>query len=80
LISDQGPGFEKGGLKKIFRPFYTTKSSGTGLGLSICQKIVTAHGGEIRAERSQDQTVFKVLLPQVSPAGEMIAKANKEQA
>ena len=77
-VTDQGPGFKEGALKKIFRPFYTTKSSGTGLGLSICQKIVAAHGGEIRAERKLDQTVFKVLLPQVLPEGDLIAKANKE--
>ncbi len=79
-VSDFGPGFKDGALKKIFRPFYTTKSSGTGLGLSICQKIVTAHGGEIRAQRLQSQTVFQVLLPQVFPDGDLIAKANKEQA
>jgi signal transduction histidine kinase len=79
-VSDQGPGFQEGGLKKIFRPFYTTKSSGTGLGLSICQKIVTAHGGEIRAERKQDQTVFQVLLPQVSPEGDSSHQLKKEQA
>ncbi len=79
-ITDQGPGFEPGGLDKIFRPFYTTKSSGTGLGLSICQKIVTAHGGEIRAERIDQQTVFKVLLPQAPPEGEANSQAKKEQA
>ncbi len=79
-VTDQGPGFPPEALKKIFRPFYTTKSSGTGLGLSICQKIVTAHGGEIRAERSQNQTVFQVLLPQALPAVEISAEANKEQS
>jgi len=77
-VSDHGAGFKKGGIKKIFRPFYTTKSSGTGLGLSICQKIVTAHGGEIRAERKQDQTIFQIMLPQVLPADDLIAKSHKE--
>jgi len=77
-VTDQGAGFSNGGIKKIFRPFYTTKSSGTGLGLSICQKIVIAHGGEIKAERKEDQTVFQVLLPQVFPDGDLMAEANKE--
>ncbi len=80
LVTDQGTGFGEGGPGKIFRPFYTTKSSGTGLGLSICQKIVRAHGGEIRAERQHTQTVFQVLLPQVLPEGEVIQKSQKEQA
>lgn len=77
-VADSGSGFAKGGLHKIFRPFYTTKSSGTGLGLSICQKIVTAHGGEIRARRQENQTIFDVLLPQVFPEGDLKAKSNKE--
>lgn len=62
-VSDDGPGFASGETDKLFRPFYTTKSSGTGLGLSVCHKIVVAHGGDIRAERISDQTVFSVLLP-----------------
>jgi len=61
-VSDDGPGFDPDRADKMFRPFYTTKSSGTGLGLSICHKIVTAHGGEITATREPGRTVFRVLL------------------
>jgi signal transduction histidine kinase len=63
-VSDAGEGVPEGDRERIFRPFYTTKSSGTGLGLSISWKIVTAHGGEIRVERRDERTVFSVLLPQ----------------
>ena len=80
MVTDEGSGFGTAVAEKIFRPFYTTKSSGTGLGLSICQKIVRAHGGEILAERLKNQTVFKVLLPQVFPEGEVISQEKKEQA
>ncbi len=80
LVTDHGAGFGPNGPEKIFRPFYTTKSSGTGLGLSICQKIVRAHGGEILAERQKETTVFKVLLPQVLPDGEVTTQEKKEQA
>lgn len=63
-VQDNGPGFSANTAHKIFRPFFTTKSSGTGLGLSICHKIVVAHGGDIVALCENDQTVFRVLLPQ----------------
>jgi signal transduction histidine kinase len=62
-VCDRGPGLPDGDAERIFRPFYTTKSTGTGLGLSICRKIVDAHRGEIRAEKRGDETVFRVLLP-----------------
>jgi len=68
-VCDDGPGVSAEDLPRIFRPFYTTKSSGTGLGLSICHKIVQAHGGEIAFERRDDQTVFRVLLPCITAAG-----------
>lgn len=49
-VRDTGPGMSPEVLKRLFTPFFTTKPKGigTGLGLSICQKIVTAHGGEIQ--------------------------------
>jgi signal transduction histidine kinase len=62
-VRDNGPGFRDGDTARLFQPFFTTKSSGTGLGLSLCQKVVGAHGGEIRAERRDDLTVFRVILP-----------------
>jgi signal transduction histidine kinase/DNA-binding NarL/FixJ family response regulator len=62
-VSDRGPGFGDTPPESLFRPFFTTKSTGTGLGLPICQKIVEAHGGNLRAERCGDATEFSVLLP-----------------
>ncbi len=67
-VVDRGPGFPAADAETLFRPFYTTKSAGTGLGLSICRKIVAAHGGEIRAERREGATVFRVLLPRATAA------------
>ena len=62
-VRDDGPGIPADDLPRIFRPFYTTKSSGTGLGLAICHKIVTAHGGQIAALRDGGETVLRVGLP-----------------
>lgn len=65
-ISDSGSGIKKSNLKKIFDPFYTTKSSGvgTGLGLAVCYGIITSHGGTIEVESEPDKlTRFVLSLP-----------------
>jgi signal transduction histidine kinase len=78
-VRDDGPGFAEGDLARIFRPFYTTKSSGTGLGLAICHKIVAAHDGQITAGRALDHTFFRVLLPRDTKSLAMEKAQNKEQ-
>ncbi len=52
--------------KRIFDPFYTTKSvgKGTGLGLSICYGIVKEHGGDITANNAPEGgALIEVRLP-----------------
>ena len=61
---DSGPGFAD--PKRIFDPFYTTKSvgKGTGLGLSICYGIVKEHNGDILAHnRKEGGAVVEVRIP-----------------
>jgi two-component system NtrC family sensor kinase len=63
-FSDDGTGIRD--PKKIFDPFYTTKSvgKGTGLGLSICYGIVKEHGGDITANNHPaGGAVIEVRLP-----------------
>jgi len=63
-FADDGPGLKD--PKKIFDPFYTTKSvgKGTGLGLSICYGIVKEHGGDITANNAPEGgAVIEVRLP-----------------
>ena len=65
-IGDTGVGIAKQDVKRIFDPFYTSKSvgEGTGLGLSICFGIVERHGGQIAVESTLGQgTEFTVRLP-----------------
>jgi signal transduction histidine kinase len=63
-VADQGRGIPAEVAARLFEPFFTTKERGTGLGLAISQRIVTAHGGEIRlAPREGGGTVVEVLMP-----------------
>jgi two-component system, NtrC family, sensor histidine kinase HydH len=61
---DTGIGIPRDKLKKLFIPFYTTKTKGTGLGLAISQRIINQHGGtiEVRSTHGQGST-FSVFLP-----------------
>jgi PAS domain S-box-containing protein len=63
-IQDNGHGIPENVLKKIFIPFFTTKTQGTGLGLSLVQKIVLAHNGRIEVRSTPGSgTRFLVTLP-----------------
>src|SRR5246127_834511 len=73
---DDGPGIKE--PKRIFDPFYTTKSvgKGTGLGLSICYGIVKEHGGDITAGNNPEGgAMIEVRLP----ASAVVAAAPVEE-
>jgi PAS domain S-box-containing protein len=52
-IIDNGKGISQDDLKKLFTPFFTTKSRGTGLGLAIVKKIVDDHNGKVEFESDE---------------------------
>lgn len=47
-IVDNGCGISETDVKKIFEPFFSTKSQGTGLGLAVSYGIVRNHQGDIQ--------------------------------
>jgi len=63
-VRDSGPGIDPTHLERVFRAFYTTKSSGVGMGLSICRSIIDAHGGRLWADVNKPRgAVFQFTLP-----------------
>jgi len=63
-VDDNGSGISEEIRKKIFQPFFTTRTDGTGLGLAICLKNVQYHGGTIDVESEVGKgTKFIVALP-----------------
>ncbi len=63
-FADTGCGISEEDQKRIFDPYFTTKSRGSGLGLASVHSIVAKHGGHISV-RSQAGvgTTFELLLP-----------------
>ncbi|MGH7740083.1 MAG: sensor histidine kinase, partial [bacterium] len=66
VVRDNGKGIPPAFLKRIFEPFYSTKSfgRGTGLGLPIVKRIVEEHGGQVEVQsRVGEGTVFTLDFP-----------------
>ncbi|MDD2900179.1 MAG: PAS domain S-box protein, partial [Desulfuromonadaceae bacterium] len=63
-FSDQGCGIAEEDLKKIFDPYFTTKSGGNGLGLASANSIIRRHYGNIGVTSVPGEgTTFQIYLP-----------------
>ncbi|MDR0722604.1 MAG: HAMP domain-containing histidine kinase [Treponema sp.] len=64
-ISDRGRGIQEEDLKRVFDPFFTSKSTGTGIGLSISKRFVEAVQGSITVENQEaGGTLVTITLPE----------------
>jgi signal transduction histidine kinase len=62
-VSDSGEGMEEEIRKRIFEPYFSTKSTGRGLGLASVLGIVRGHRGAIKLETKPARgTTFRVLF------------------
>jgi two-component system nitrogen regulation sensor histidine kinase GlnL len=69
-VRDNGSGVPPDLVPHIFDPFVTTKRGGSGLGLALVAKIIGDHGGMIECDSAPRRTVFRILLPKVTPRDE----------
>ncbi len=71
-VRDSGVGFEPESLRRVFEPYFTTRSDqgGTGLGMAIADRIVSEHGGtiEARANRPAPGATIAIRLPLGGPS------------
>jgi signal transduction histidine kinase len=63
-VQDNGPGISPAEQRKIFKPFYTTKTRGPGLGLAIVERSVKELKGRVDvASRPGRGSTFTLVLP-----------------
>ncbi|WP_064606810.1 sensor histidine kinase [Photobacterium sp. J15] len=63
-IWDNGPGLDDGQKKRIFTPFFTTKSDGLGLGLTISRRIIDSFSGSLTVtDHTGGGAEFIITLP-----------------
>lgn len=76
-VKDEGPGIQPELLKKIFDPYFSTKSASTGMGLSICYSVIKKHRGSINVVSSLNQGAeFIFYLPALENTQSIIKPIN----
>jgi signal transduction histidine kinase len=76
-VEDNGIGMSEAVLRRIYDPFFTTKSNpaqghrkGTGLGLAVTYGIVQEHAGTIDVTSTVGEgTMFEVVFPAAESPG-----------
>ncbi len=69
VCTDNGPGMDDEGLRRILEPFFSTRGSGVGLGGPIVQNILQRHGGDVRYDSKPGQgTTVTLYFPTTQAA------------
>ncbi len=59
---DTGPGLDESVVKRLFEPYFSTKTTGTGLGLAICRTLSREMGGDVTVENVDGGVEAALLL------------------
>jgi CheY-like chemotaxis protein len=79
-IADQGIGIPEEIRRRIFDPYFTTKSKGSGLGLASSYSIVAKHDGFLALESEVGVgTTFHIYLPASENQHETVSAAAPER-
>ena len=63
-VSDNGQGIDMTLQKRLFEPFFTTRSEGTGLGLAIVRGVIQSMGGSVHVNSAANVgSEFLIKLP-----------------
>lgn len=64
-VADEGPGVANEASRRLFQPYFTTKTEGSGIGLAMVQKVARDHGGDawLRDAGEGSGAVFALWLP-----------------
>jgi signal transduction histidine kinase/CheY-like chemotaxis protein len=70
VVEDTGTGIAEDVRRRMFEPFFTTRSpSRVGLGLTVVRSVVTRHGGRVEVVGSASRgTTATIWLPAAAPA------------
>lgn len=72
-FKDNGEGISGDHLKRVFEPFFSTKTKGTGLGLAVCYQIIKLHNGTITIEsKVRKGTTVVITLPRKKTPGQVV--------
>lgn len=70
-VADSGHGIARHDFARLFQPYFSTRGRGTGLGLAIVHRIMTEHGGRIRAEVNRPRGARMIIeLPVADEASQ----------
>jgi len=73
-IYDNGPGIDQAKQRRLFEPFYTTKTHGTGLGLAVVDSVVKAH--RLPFQRGPRQPVCVVFANYPTQFGAIVSECD----